>query len=205
MHAYEILGFTNVALPMTFIWWPGGEERYTNSIHGICQESPSSRTEGNIEILAIEGLMFLASGSIMPQWLCDYAIKIYMDVWCQYFIDLHLYGFHSCINILLWRNDEIGLRKNVIHMNIPDYYITIINSREDAFTTFEIKTWLPDFILGINLFRICCDWPIWEEVTCYLGNNKVIHFLLIDRQLNIRTTPWPKLGTNTKKVVEDWE
>ena len=124
---------------------------------------------------------------------------------CLYFIDFHLYGFHSCINSLLWRNDEIGLRKNVIRMNIPEYYITIINSREDAFTTFEIKTWLPDFILGINLFRICCDWPIWEEVTCCLGNNKVIHFLLIDRQLNIRTTALPKLGTNTKKAVEDWE
>ena len=47
---------------------------------------------------------------------------------------------------------------------------------EDTFTTFEIQTWLPDFILRINPFRIFCAWSVWAEVTNYHGNNTVIFF-----------------------------
>ena len=45
---------------------------------------------------------------------------------------------------------------------------------EHTFTTFEIQIWLPDFILGTNPLRTSCTWPIWAEVTRYLGNNIII-------------------------------
>ena len=47
---------------------------------------------------------------------------------------------------------------------------------------------LPDFILGMNRSWIFCAWPIWREITCYLGSFTVISTLSIDGQLNTRMT-----------------
>ena len=57
---------------------------------------------------------------------------------------------------------------------------------EDAFTTFEIQSWLPDFMLGINPFWIFCAWPVWVEVAHYIGNKIVISSLSIDGQFKIQ-------------------
>ena len=76
---------------------------------------------------------------------------------------------------------------------------------EDTFTTFEIPTWLPDFILGINPFRIFCAWSIWADVTYYLGNNAAISSLSFDRHLSIQISAWLKLGMHTNKAKDDWE
>ena len=76
---------------------------------------------------------------------------------------------------------------------------------ECTFTTLEIQIWLPDFILGISSVRIFCAWPIWAEVTSYLGNDTVVSSLIIDRQLNIRITAWQKLGIHANEARKDWE
>ena len=70
--------------------------------------------------------------------------------------------------------------------------------KEDTFTTFEKQTWLPDFILGINPFRICCAWPVWAAVSYHLGKNKVVSSVSIDRHFNIKIIAWHKLGMHTK-------
>ena len=87
-----------------------------------------------------------------------------------------------------------------------NYDVVILKKRfEDTFTTFEIQTWLPDVILGINPFRIFCAWLVWAEVTYHLGKNKTVSSLSIDRHLNIQITAWLKLGMHTNKAAEDWE
>ena len=68
---------------------------------------------------------------------------------------------------------------------------------EDTFT-FQIQTWLPDFMVEIRPVRIFCASPIWAEIISFLGNNTIIHSLSIDRQLNTRITALPKLGIHTK-------
>ena len=60
------------------------------------------------------------------------------------------------------------------------------------------SVYLVHYLFGDPL-RILCVWPIWAEVTCYLGNDTVISSLSIDRQLNIRITTWPKLGNRQTK------
>ena len=56
------------------------------------------------------------------------------------------------------------LAHNMIHQMKPFQlcYMSVkrIHSLEDTFTTFEIQTWTPEFILGIKPFRIVCASPI---------------------------------------------
>ena len=63
---------------------------------------------------------------------------------------------------------------------------------EDTFTTYEIQTWLPDIILGMDRFRNLTAWPVWVEVTGYIGNKTKISSLSIDRQLKFQLTAWQK-------------
>ena len=69
-----------------------------------------------------------------------------------------------------------------------------------TFTIIEIQIWLPDFLLVINPIRIFCAWPIWTEVTRFLGNNTMISSLSIDRPLNIQITTWTKIGNTSKHM-----
>ena len=63
---------------------------------------------------------------------------------------------------------------------------------EDTFTTYEIQTWLPDIILGMDRFRNLTAWPVWVEVTGYIGNKTKISSLFIHRQLKFQLTAWQK-------------
>ena len=74
---------------------------------------------------------------------------------------------------------------------------------KDTFTTFELQTWLPAFILGINSFRIFCAWAVWAEVTNHFGNYTVTSLLLLEslKHLNNCLT----LIGNTHKATEDWD
>ena len=80
-----------------------------------------------------------------------------------------------------------------------------MTSREDTFTTFDIQTWLPDLILGINPFGIISASSVRPEVFRCLGNNKVISSLSIDRQLLFRITAWQTLRIQDNKARENWE
>ena len=83
-------------------------------------------------------------------------------------------------------------------MKILHIYLTHktkqVDLDEDTFTTFEIQTWLPDFIWRINSFRVFCAWPVWAEVTCYLGNNTVISSSPINIHQNVKTTAPPNMN-----------
>ena len=54
--------------------------------------------------------------------------------------------------------------------------------QEDTFTVFEIYTWLPDFIMGMNPFRNWTAWTVWVEATCHIGNRKTFSSISINRQ-----------------------
>ena len=72
------------------------------------------------------------------------------------------------------------------HLQLHMFIANTCSPTEDIFTTFEIQIWLPEvFSREINLVNMFCAWPIWAEVTHYLGYNIVISSLSIDRQLNI--------------------
>ena len=77
--------------------------------------------------------------------------------------------------------------------NLQAIWRFLLQNHKNAFTTFEIQTWLPDFILGLNPFRTFYAWPRGAEVARYLGNDTVISSLSTDRQLNFRAAAWPKL------------
>ena len=80
---------------------------------------------------------------------------------------------------------------------------------EDTFTTFEIQTWLPDFIVGINPFQKACVWRIWagvREVTYYLGRTQwfllsSINWPILNHSINCQI----QIGNAQKKVIGDWE
>ena len=55
--------------------------------------------------------------------------------------------------------------------------------KEDTFTIFEIQSWLPDFIIGLNRFKKLTAWPVWKEVTCHIENKTKLSSLSIDSQL----------------------
>ena len=69
---------------------------------------------------------------------------------------------------------------------------SIVWGMEDTFTTYEIQTWLADIILGMDRFRNLTAWPVWVEVTGYIGNKTKISSLSIDRQLKFQLTAWQK-------------
>ena len=86
-----------------------------------------------------------------------------------------------------------------------EHLVSLDARNEDTFTTFEIQIWLPEFILGIHSVRIFCAWPFCAEIIRYLGNDRVVSSLIIDRQLNIRITAWQKLGMRANEARKDWE
>ena len=55
----------------------------------------------------------------------------------------------------------------------------ITNIAEEPFINFEIHIWLPDFIMGKNLFMIFLTCPFWADVFLYLTNNIIIPSLSI--------------------------
>ena len=83
------------------------------------------------------------------------------------------------------------IRNAILHTNSKAF--------EDTFTVFELPTWLPDFIMGMNQFSNLTAWPIWAEVTCYTGNKTKNSSLSIDRQLRFWITALPKLWNRTTK------
>ena len=93
----------------------------------------------------------------------------------------------------------LGVVFTVVHIaNIcqwADPFAETVNTccrYEDTFTTYEIQTWLPDIILGMDRFRNLTAWPVWVEVTGYIGNKTKISSLSIDRQLKFQLTAWQK-------------
>ena len=68
----------------------------------------------------------------------------------------------------------------------------LCEGNEDTFTTYELQTWLPDFILGMDRFRNLTACVLCVEVTGYIGNKTKISSLSIDRQLKFQITAWQK-------------
>ena len=95
---------------------------------------------------------------------------------------------HTYCNLMLSRNFHLEFPL-IWHTKpaIPDsqFLKWLADLPEDTFTMFELQTWLPDFILGINPFGIFLAWPVCPDVTSDIRNNTVVSSLSIDRKLEI--------------------
>ena len=92
--------------------------------------------------------------------------------------------FSDLLLINGWVNngDDGYLRRHRSHYDVTVILICDEMMGGDAFTTFEIQTWLPDFLLGINPFGIFGAWPVWAEIARYIGNKIDISALSTNRQ-----------------------
>ena len=120
-------------------------------------------------------------------------------------IMLSLSGWTSWLYLLYHYRQSKAVRLHLI-MKIVILFWSII---EDTFTTFEIQTWLPDFIVGINPFQKVCVWRIWagvKEVTYYFGRTQWFLLSSINWQiLNHSIICQTQIGNAQKKVIGDWE
>ena len=117
--------------------------------------------------------------------------------WCSSSFHHQVFYWLERVRITSMNKSDVKRRNTLICL---DHYMCrrfrLWNSRdheavkvvEDTFTAFEMQTWLPDFIMGINPFGVFCAWPFWAEEIGYLGNNTLISSLSIDRQLYTQIT-----------------
>ena len=117
-----------------------------------------------------------------------------LDIFKCIFLEL---GKQSCCKFLkimsgtYWQQ-SMPLSRTIVAMNRWQAitWMYWLKPGSQIFSSFEIQTYLPRIIVRKNPFRTICAWAVGTEVSRYLGNNRVMSSLLIDRQLNKRITAY---------------